>query len=86
MEHHSNMVPWQLLAEEKNLVIDYLPILSDGTLDLNLLPNLLTEKTKLVSLTHASNVLGTINPVKEIIKNKLYKRHLLHQSIYLIIA
>lgn len=68
MEHHSNIVPWQLLAEEKNVKIHYWPILSDGTLDINQLSNLLTEKTKLVSLTHASNVLGTINPVKEIIK------------------
>jgi len=68
MEHHSNMVPWQQLAKEKKLRLDYIALTHEGTLNLESFPKLLTKKTKLVSLTHASNVLGTINPVKEIIQ------------------
>jgi cysteine desulfurase/selenocysteine lyase len=67
MEHHANLVPWQLLAEEKGAVLRYVPFLEDGTLDLSTLPNLLTEKTKLFSFTAVSNVFGTINPVKELV-------------------
>lgn len=68
MEHHANIVPWQMLAQEKGAVIRYIPFLPDGTLDLAVLPGLLTEKTKLVGFTAVSNVLGTINPVHQLIQ------------------
>ncbi len=68
MEHHSNIVPWQLLCEEKGAVLKYIPVNEEGELRLEELPKLITSKTKLVALTHISNTLGTINPVKEIIK------------------
>lgn len=68
MEHHANIVPWQMLAQEKGAVIRYIPFLPDGTLDLAVLPGLLTEKTKLVGFTAVSNVLGTINPVHQLIR------------------
>lgn len=68
MEHHANLVPWQMLAEEKGAVLRFIPFKEDGTLDLTDLPALLTEKTKLFSFTAMSNVFGTINPVKELVK------------------
>ena len=64
MEHHSNIVPWQL---QKNLRIKYLPMLANGELDLDALPKLISSKTKLISIVHASNSIGTINPLAEII-------------------
>lgn len=67
MEHHSNIVPWQQICEEKKAILKYIPINEAGELILNELPKLLTSKTKLVAFTHISNTLGTINPVKEII-------------------
>lgn len=67
MEHHSNIVPWQLLAEDKKLTIQYIAINEDGTLNLDHYKSLLNEKTKLVSVGHISNVTGTINPIKEMI-------------------
>ena len=67
MEHHSNIVPWHIIAEEIGLCIDFISITNDGQLDLNNLDQLITNKTKLVSLVHQSNVLGTINPIKNII-------------------
>jgi cysteine desulfurase/selenocysteine lyase len=67
MEHHANIVPWQQLAERTGAVIRYLPITDDGQLDLSQLPQLLSERTKLVAVTAISNVLGTINPLPEII-------------------
>ncbi|MGQ9466521.1 MAG: aminotransferase class V-fold PLP-dependent enzyme [Anaerolineae bacterium] len=67
MEHHSNLVPWQLLAREKGAQLVYLPITEDGLLRMDLLDSLLDERVKLVAVTMMSNVLGTINPVKEII-------------------
>lgn len=67
MEHHANLVPWQLLAEEKGAVIRYVPFLPDGTLDLSQLDSLLTERTKLFSFTAVSNVFGTVNPVKQLV-------------------
>jgi cysteine desulfurase/selenocysteine lyase len=67
MEHHSNIVPWQLVAEEIGIILKYIPINTDGTLDLGDLVSLITSKTKLVSVIHQSNVFGTINPIKEII-------------------
>lgn len=67
MEHHSNIIPWQQLCEEKKAVLKYIPINQDGELVLEELPKLITAKTKLVAFTHISNTLGTINPVKEMI-------------------
>jgi cysteine desulfurase/selenocysteine lyase len=67
MEHHSNIVPWQLLCEEKKAVLKYIPINEAGELMWEELPQLITSKTKLVAFTHISNTLGTINPVKEMI-------------------
>ena len=66
MEHHSNIVPWQLLAIRKGAKIVMLPIDDDGRLCIEQLDNLITDCTKLIAVTHVSNVLGTINPVKEI--------------------
>lgn len=68
MEHHSNIVPWQLLCEEKKAILKYIPINQAGELMLEELPKLITSKTKLVAFTQISNTLGTINPVKNIIK------------------
>ncbi len=67
MEHHSNIVPWQLVAEEKNAVIKVIPITPEGEWDLTQIDALLTEKTKLVAVNHVSNSLGTINPIKTLI-------------------
>jgi cysteine desulfurase/selenocysteine lyase len=67
MEHHSNLVPWQQLGEERGIVLKHIPMLLDGTLDLSVLPNLLTKKTKLVAFTAASNAVGTLIPVEKII-------------------
>lgn len=68
MEHHSNIVPWQIISKEKSLRLKYIPITRDGTLDMEKFKHLLTEKTKIVSITHVSNVLGTINPIEDIIR------------------
>ena len=67
MEHHSNIVPWQQLAERTGAVIKWLPLTDDYQLDLSALDSLLSQRTKLVAFTAVSNVLGTINPVKTII-------------------
>ncbi|UCC55001.1 MAG: cysteine desulfurase [Anaerolineaceae bacterium] len=67
MEHHANLIPWQMLAKEKGAVLRYVPFLEDGTLDLSTLPKLLTEKTKLFSFTAVSNVFGTVNPVRQLV-------------------
>lgn len=67
MEHHANIVPWQLLAEEIGFTIKTIPVLENGTLDLDALPGLLTENTKFLGCVHISNALGVINPVEEII-------------------
>lgn len=67
MEHHSNIVPWQLLADSKKLQLKVIPIHKDGTLIMDAFDQLLSEKTKLVSITHISNTLGTINPIESII-------------------
>jgi len=66
MEHHSNLVPWQLLAERTGARLRFVPVLDDGTLDLAHLPKLLTQEVKLFAFTHISNSLGTINPVAEL--------------------
>ena len=68
MEHHSNIVSWQLQAMKRGIVVKHLPITDDGQLDLSTLNSQLSAKTKLVSVAHVSNVLGTVNPVEEIIK------------------
>lgn len=67
MEHHSNIVPWQLMCERKMATLRVIPITPDGELDLDAFKNMLNEKTRIVAVTHVSNVLGTVNPVKEII-------------------
>lgn len=67
-EHHSNIVPWQLIAEEKGAHIRVLPVHDDGTLDRSMLHSLLTPKTKIVACAHISNVIGVQNPIHEIIK------------------
>jgi cysteine desulfurase/selenocysteine lyase len=68
MEHHSNIVSWQLQAQKRGIVVKHLPITDDGRLDLSTLNAQLSPKTKLVSVAHVSNVLGTVNPVEQIIK------------------
>jgi len=67
MEHHSNIVPWQMLCEEKGITLKVIPVTEQGELDMEAYENLLSEKVKLVAVNHVSNSLGTINPVKEII-------------------
>ena len=66
MEHHSNLVAWQELARRKNADIKFIPMLENGTLDMDRVDDLITEKTALVSAVHMSNALGTINPVREL--------------------
>lgn len=67
MEHHANIVPWQMLAQERGLQLRVWPLQQDGTLDLAQLPGLIDSSTKLLAMTQVSNVLGTVNPVREII-------------------
>ena len=66
MEHHSNLVPWQQIAKIIGCSLKFIPITPEGTLDLSKLDHLITERTRLISLAHMSNVLGTINPVEQI--------------------
>lgn len=66
MEHHSNIVPWHFMRERLGAVIKFVPVLYDGTLDLDAFKSMLSSKTKIVSVVHMSNVLGTVNPVKKI--------------------
>ena len=68
MEHHSNLVPWQMLQMERGIELDFIPVTEDGLLDLDAYKSLLSRSPKLVSFTHMSNVLGTINPAAEIIR------------------
>ncbi len=68
MEHHSNMVPWQMLRDHFGVNLRFARLRPDGSLDLEHLESLITDKTKLVALTHVSNVLGIVNPVEEVIK------------------
>ncbi|MDE6050653.1 MAG: cysteine desulfurase, partial [Paramuribaculum sp.] len=68
MEHHANIVPWQLLRERTGIVIRVVPMLPDGSLDMEAYRRLLNDRTRVVSITHVSNVLGTVNPVREIIR------------------
>ncbi len=73
MEHHSNLIPWQMLAAEKGLRLEFIPVTEEGLLDMAAYQDLLKLEPRLVAFTHMSNVLGTINPAKEII-------HLAHQA------
>jgi cysteine desulfurase/selenocysteine lyase len=68
MEHHSNIVPWHFLRERQGVVLRFARVLDDGSLDIEHLRSLLGPKTRLVSLTHMSNVLGTINPIKAVVE------------------
>lgn len=65
MEHHANLIPWQQLAKRKQAVLRYIPLTADGHLDVQAARTIINEKTAIVALTHVSNVLGTVNPVKE---------------------
>jgi len=67
MEHHANIVPWQIVQEQLGFTLRYVPVTDQGLLDLDALDGLLTEKTKLFAFVHASNVVGTINPVAELV-------------------
>ena len=67
MEHHANIVPWHFLRERQGVVLKFVPVLDDGQLDVAAIPALLGPRTKVVALTHMSNVLGTVNPVAQII-------------------
>lgn len=68
LEHHSNIVPWQMLCERKKAILKVIPLREDLSLDIEAFSSLLTEKTRIVSIAHVSNVLGIINPVEQIIK------------------
>lgn len=68
MEHHSNLVPWQMLAAEKGLRLEFIPVTEDGQLDFETYRQLLDLQPKLVAFTHMSNVLGTINPVRDMVR------------------
>lgn len=68
MEHHSNIVPWQLQAARRGIAVKVIPINDKGELDMEAYAGLFTERTKIVSVAHVSNVLGTVNPVKDIIR------------------
>ena len=67
MEHHANLIPWQQLAARTGAILRWFDVTADGRLDLTQIPTLITDKTKVVALTHQSNVLGTINPLEKII-------------------
>jgi len=68
MEHHSNIVPWQMLCEEKKCILKFIPLHADGSINIEDAEKLITPKTKLVSVVYVSNALGTINPIKELIE------------------
>ena len=68
MEHHANIVPWQMLCERKKAILKVIPFTDDGMLEMDLFEQLITSKTRLISVTHISNALGTVNPVKTIIQ------------------
>ena len=69
MEHHSNIVPWQLLCEEKNARLRVIPVDDEGELDIDAFVRLLSHRTRIVAVTHASNVLGTVNPIRQIVES-----------------
>ena len=67
MEHHSNTVPWQIVCEQKGARVRAIPVTDSGELDMDAFRSMLSERTRIVSVVHVSNALGTVNPVKEII-------------------
>lgn len=67
LEHHSNIVPWQMVCEERGAILKIIPVLDNGSLDLTKLDELITKRTKIIAVTHVSNALGIVNPVKDII-------------------
>jgi cysteine desulfurase / selenocysteine lyase len=67
LEHHSNIVPWQVACERKGAVLKVIPITSEGELDLGVFENMLSDRTKMLAVSHISNTLGTINPIEEIV-------------------
>lgn len=69
MEHHSNLVPWQILCKRNGAILKVIPFLDNGILDVDYLESLITENTKLIAITYVSNVLGVINPVREIVSS-----------------
>ena len=73
MEHHSNIVPWHMLRDRKGVVLKFIPITNAGELDMAAFRELLTERTKLLSITYVSNALGTVNPVRDLIREA--KKH-----------
>ncbi len=75
MEHHANIVPWQIACEEKGATLKVIPIFDDGSLDMEAYKDLLSDKTKMVAIAHISNVMGIINPIKELI-NLAHKRNI----------
>ena len=68
LDHHSNIVPWQVACERKSAILKVIPVTPEGELDLEVFKNLMNDRTKIVSISHISNALGTINPVAEIVK------------------
>ena len=68
MEHHSNIVPWQMICQEKNAILKVVPITDEGEIEIDTFRSMLTDRTKFVSLVHVSNSLGTVNPVEEVIR------------------
>ncbi|WP_018126433.1 aminotransferase class V-fold PLP-dependent enzyme [Balneola vulgaris] len=68
MEHHANIVPWQMIAEERGATLKVIPMTDSGELDMDAYSSMLSDKTKMVAVVHISNVLGTVNPVEQIIK------------------
>ena len=67
MEHHANIVPWQMMCERRGATLKMIPFGDDGILQIDLLDQLITDKTRILAITHVSNTLGTVNPVREII-------------------
>jgi len=67
IEHHANLVPWQMVCKRYGAKLKYIPLLQNGSLDIDALPQLLTSKTKILAINHVSNSLGTINPIKQVI-------------------
>ena len=68
MEHHSNMIPWQLLAQRTGAILKYIPVTRDGMLDFEALATIMTPRTRMIAITHMSNVFGTVNPVRRLIR------------------
>ena len=66
IEHHANIIPWQMICKKFNYTLKYIPLLNNGTLDIENISQLITNRTKLISITHMSNVLGIINPVEKV--------------------